>query len=96
MAQAEALLYGLLVERLCFPLLQPDGVLGAVAKARAKTVAEVVGDEPGLAIDDLDCTLRARRHALAAPVAPLRVYVNDQPLGPVGIHVLFPPQSSLA
>jgi hypothetical protein len=47
-----------------------------MAEAGAKTIAEIIGDQTGLAVDDLQGTFSAVRNTLAAAVAELLIYLN--------------------
>jgi hypothetical protein len=77
----EVFFHGLLVEFGGGALLDEDGVLGAVAEAGAETVAEVVGQKSGLAVDDPDRPFGAGGYAEAAAVALVFIYFYD-----VAIH----------
>jgi hypothetical protein len=79
--KAEVFFHGLLVEFGGGALLDEDGVLGAVAEAGAEAVAEVVGEESGLAVDDPDRPFGTSRNAEAAAVALVFVDFYD-----VAIH----------
>ncbi len=70
---------GFLVEVVGVALLDRDGALRALAQAGAQPVAEVVGQQHGLAADDLDGALGAGRHAVATAVAQVLVDVHDLP-----------------
>jgi hypothetical protein len=58
-----------LVELVGIALFDGDGILGTVPQAGAEAVAEVVRDQPGLAVDDLNRPLGTGRHAQPATVA---------------------------
>jgi hypothetical protein len=66
-------------ERRGLPLDDPDGSLRALAEAGSEAVAERVGDQPGLAVDDPYRPLVTRGDTIAAPVAQLLDDLHDLP-----------------
>ena len=74
---SEASPWCLLIEGRCLPLLDADRPLRAGTQTRSEAVTEAVGHEPGLAADDVDCTLLAGGNTLPASVAQLLVDRND-------------------
>ena len=60
-----------------FALLDMDGAQRAGADAGAQAVAEEVGDQAGLAVDELQGAFGAIGQALAAAVADLVVNADD-------------------
>jgi len=61
-------------------LLDLGDALRAVAQAGAEAIAEEVAHQPRLAVDHLDCPLRAVGYAEAAAVALFMVNLDDFPL----------------
>jgi hypothetical protein len=76
---------GRLVEFIGFANLDMDGVLGAVAETGAQPIAEIVGYQARLAIDNLNGAFRAGRNTETATVAFVLVDVND-----ISFHVKSP------
>ena len=66
-----------LVVGLCLPLFHRDGPEGTFADAGPEAVAEQVTDKAGLAVDELQRSLRAVGYADAAAVAELVVDMDD-------------------
>jgi hypothetical protein len=70
------LLDGSLVKRRRIPFFERNRAERTMPQARAKTVAQVVANQTGLAIDDLDGSLGAIWHALTASIAEIFVNVD--------------------
>ena len=66
-----------LVELRSVALFDRERARGAIAETGAETIAKVVTDELGLAVDDLNCPFRARGHTFAATVTKIFVDSHD-------------------
>ena len=73
----QMLFHGGLVELVRFALLDGDGVHGALTQAGPQAVAEVVGGQHRLAVDDGDGPLGAGGYAVPAAVTFIRVDLYD-------------------
>jgi hypothetical protein len=69
--------HGYLVELLGFALDDLKRPLGAFAETGAQAVAQVVRDNLGLAVDNLQCALGTGNHAVAAAVAAFLVDLDN-------------------
>jgi hypothetical protein len=67
----------LLVKGFRHSLLDGDGPARALAKTVSQAVAKVIGNEAGLAVDDLDRPFGTTGHAQPAAVALFFVYLHD-------------------
>jgi hypothetical protein len=67
-------LHRLFIEFIGHPLLDGDGIHGTVSEAGAQAIAQVVGDQPCLAVDDPNGAFGTGRNAEAAAVAFFLIY----------------------
>jgi hypothetical protein len=70
-------LHRLFVELIGLSLLDGDGIHGTVSEAGAQSIAQVIGEQPGLAVDDLDRAFGTGRNTKAAAVAFFLIYFYD-------------------
>jgi hypothetical protein len=69
----------LFVVRSCFSFDHADSALGTGADAGTQTVAEEIGNKPGLPVNNLERSLRAVGDALTAPRAFVLIDADDLP-----------------
>jgi hypothetical protein len=67
----------LLAEFFGLPFFNCNSVLGAIAQAGTQTVAVYLGNQPGLAVYNLQRPLHTRWYAKATAVALLFIYLDD-------------------
>ena len=73
----EVLIDGDFVELVGLALFDGDGILRAVAEACPKPVAEILGHQFRLAVDDLDGAFGTGGHTAAAAVAFIFIDLDD-------------------
>jgi len=74
---SQVLFHRSLVKGVGIALLDADGILGAFTQAGPQAVAEVIGSQHRLAVDDLDGPLGAGGNTQAATVALVRVDLHN-------------------
>ncbi len=75
----QVVFYGGFIKLIGFTLDDLDGILGTMSEAGTETVAEIIGDQLGLAINDLNSTFGAGRHTKPATITLVLIYNYDFP-----------------
>jgi hypothetical protein len=79
-AGLKMLFHGFFVKVVRHPLDHMEGVIRALSQAGPQAVAEFIGHDPGLSVDNLQGALRAGGDAEPAAVAFVFVDLNDLPV----------------